>query len=221
MIQTSRTRFLADYRKTVGELIGRTAFPCQPRDPEPSRHETCAEAGHGGYPRVDPIWAMGEADIPRGEFWNGKRFWVTKEAASAANLYGRRYVDSESFTGWRNWLDGPLHYKQLFDVAICDGLNRLTFHTFAHNPPEAGLPGYVYHAGEHFNANNTWWKQSGPMLTYMARCSYMMQQGDFVADVCFYYGDQAPNLCLPAGSIRISSPATLWTNVSTAGVRYL
>jgi hypothetical protein len=52
----------------------------------------------------------------------------------------------------------------------------------------------VYHAGEHFNANNTWWKQSGPLLAYMARCSYMMQQGDFVAEVCFYYGDQAPNL---------------------------
>jgi hypothetical protein len=157
----------------------------------------CAEAGHGGSPRVDPIWALGESDIPRGEFWNGKRFWVTKEAACAANLYGRRYVDSESFTGWRYWLDGPAHYKQLFDVAICDGLNRLTFHTFAHNPPEAGLPGYAYHAGEHFNANNTWWKQSGPMLKYMARCSYLMQQGDYVADVCFYYGDKAPNIVPP------------------------
>jgi hypothetical protein len=103
----------------------------------------CAEAGHGGSPRVDPIWALGQADIPRGEFWNGSRFWVTKEAASAANLYGRRYVDSESYTGWRHWQDGPSHFKQLFDVAICDGLNRLTFHTFAHNPPEAGVPGYA------------------------------------------------------------------------------
>jgi hypothetical protein len=32
------------------------------------------------------------------------------------------------------------------------------------------------------------------MLDYMARCCYMLQQGKFVADVCFYYGDQAPNL---------------------------
>ncbi|MCP4623566.1 MAG: hypothetical protein GY850_08550, partial [bacterium] len=189
-----QTRFLADYRKTVGELTVERHFRVSREILNRHGMELCAEAGHGGFPRVDPIWALGQADIPRGEFWNGKRFWVTKEAASAANLYGRRYVDSESFTGWRNWLDGPLHYKQLFDVAICAGLNRLTFHTFAHNPPEAGLPGYVYHAGEHFNANNTWWKQSGPMLKYMGRCSYMMQQGDFVADVCFYYGDHAPNL---------------------------
>jgi len=189
-----QTRFLADYRKTVGELVVERHFRVSREVLNRHGMKLCAEAGHGGFPRVDPIWALGEADIPRGEFWNGKRFWVTKEAASAAHLYGRRYVDSESFTGWRHWLDGPLHYKQLFDVALCAGLNRLTFHTFTHNPPQAGLPGYVYHAGEHFNANNTWWKQSGPMLAYMGRCSYMMQQGDFVADVCFYYGDQAPNL---------------------------
>jgi len=189
-----QTRFLADYRKTVGELITERHFRVSRELLNRHGMELCAEAGHGGFPRVDPIWALGESDIPRGEFWNGRRFWVTKEAASAAHLYGRRFVDSESFTGWRHWLDGPLHYKQLFDVALCAGLNRLTFHTFTHNPPEAGLPGYAYHAGEHFNANNTWWKQSGPMLLYMARCSYLMQRGDFVADVCFYYGDQAPNL---------------------------
>ena len=192
-----QTRFVADYRKTVGELITKRHFGLSREILNRHGMKLCAEAGHGGHPRVDPIWALGQADIPRGEFWNGMRFWVTKEAASAANLYGRRFVDSESFTGWRYWLDGPSYYKQLFDVAICDGLNRVTFHTFAHNPPEAGLPGYAYHAGEHFNANNTWWKQSGPMLKYMGRCSYLMQQGDYVADVCFYYGDKAPNMVPP------------------------
>jgi len=192
-----QARFVADYRKTVGELLVERHFRVSREILNRHGMKLCAEAGHGGYARVDPIWGLGESDIPRGEFWNGKRFWVTKEAASAAHLYGRRYVDSESFTGWRHWLDGPRHYKQLFDVAVCAGLNRLTFHTFTHNPPEAGLPGYVYHAGEHFNANNTWWKQSGPMLAYMGRCSYLMQQGEFVADVCFYYGDQAPNLVPP------------------------
>ena len=190
-------RFEADYRKTVGELLVERHFRVSREILHEYGMRLCAEAGHGGYARVDPIWGLGEADIPRGEFWNGSRFWVTKEAASAAHLYGRRYVDSESFTGWRHWLDGPAHYKQLFDVALCAGLNRLTFHTFTHNPPAAGRPGYVYHAGEHFNANNTWWKQSGPMLGYMGRCCYMLQQGAFVADVCFYYGDQAPNLVPP------------------------
>ena len=192
-----QTRFMADYRKTVGELMVENHFRLSRQILNRNGMKLIAEGGHGGYPRVDPIWAMGEVDVPRGEFWNGKRFWVTKEAACASHLYGKRYVDAESFTGWRCWQDGPAHYKQLFDVAVCAGLNRVTFHTFAHNPPAAGLPGNAYHAGEHFNVNNTWWKQSGPMLKYFSRCCYMMQQGHFVADACFYYGDQAPNLVPP------------------------
>jgi hypothetical protein len=79
-------------------------------------------------------------------------------------------------------------------------LNSGVFHTFAHNPPEAGKPGFGYHAGEHFNVNSTWWEQSGPMLEYFSRCSHMLRQGQFVADVCFYYGDQAPGL-VPARRI--------------------
>jgi len=87
-----QTRFLADYRKTVGELIGERHFRVSREVLNRYGMELCAEAGHGGFPRVDPIWALGQADIPRGEFWNGKRFWVTKEAASAAHLYERRFV---------------------------------------------------------------------------------------------------------------------------------
>ncbi len=30
-------------------------------------------------------------------------------------------------------------------------------------------------------------------MDYLARCAYMLRQGWFVADVCYYYGDQAPN----------------------------
>ena len=133
-------------------------------------------------------------DIPRGEFWNGSQFWVVKEVASAAHIYGRQIVDAESFTGWRHWQDGPLEYKRLADTAFCDGLNRITFHTFAHTPPQGGVPGNMYHAGEHFNVNSTWWPKAAPMLSYFSRCCYLLQQGLPVADVCFYYGDDAPNL---------------------------
>ena len=52
----------------------------------------------------------------------------------------------------------------------------------------------MYHAGEHFNVNSTWWSKAAPMLSYFSRCCYLMQQGLPVADVCFYYGDDAPNL---------------------------
>lgn len=193
-------RFLYDYRETVSDLIIDNHFRTV-RDLLNKRGvRLLAEAGHGGSARVDPLKALGSVDIPMGEFWNHQRFWVVKEAASAAHIYGRRIVDAEALTGWRNWQEGPAEYKRRFDIALCAGLNHPTFHTFAHNPPEAGRPGFVYHAGEHFNVNTTWWDQAGPMIAYMARCDYLLQQGLFVADVGFYYGDQAPNL-VPARRI--------------------
>ncbi|MBK8978460.1 MAG: hypothetical protein IPM29_21385 [Planctomycetes bacterium] len=189
-----RARFEHDYRALVSRLMienhyGRAAELLAARG-----LELVAEAGHGGYPRVDALWALGVAHVPMGEFWNGKQFWVTKEAASAAHIYGRRDVAAEAMTGWRHWRDGPAEYKRLCDIAFCAGLTRPVFHTFAHNPPSAGKPGFAYHAGEHFNVNSTWWEQSGPLLRYLARCSHMLRQGDFVADVCFYYGDDAPGI---------------------------
>jgi hypothetical protein len=190
-------RFLHDYHKAVGNMIVDNHFKEEKKVLHNNGLLLLAEAGHGGYARVDPLKALGVADIPMGEFWNGSQFWVTKEAASASHIYGNNIVNAESFTGWRAWKDGPAHYKQLFDVALCEGLNQVTVHTFAHNPPEAGLPGFVYHAGEHFNVNSTWWPYAGPMVEYMSRCCYLLQQGQFVGDLCLYIGDKAPNLVPP------------------------
>jgi hypothetical protein len=187
-------RFLHDYRVLVSRLMISNHFARSATILEGRGLSLLAEAGHGGFPRVDPLEALGVSHIPMGEFWNGMQFWVTKEAASAAHIYGRQDVAAEALTGWRHWQDGPAEYKRLFDIAFCAGLNRGVFHTFAHNPPEAGKPGFAYHAGEHFNVNSTWWEKAGPMIEYLSRCSHLLRQGRFVADVCFYYGDQAPNL---------------------------
>jgi hypothetical protein len=187
-------RFLHDYRVLVSRLMISNHFARSATILEGRGLSLLAEAGHGGYPRVEPLEALGAAHIPMGEFWNGSQFWVTKEAASAAHIYGRQDVAAEALTGWRHWQDGPAEYKRLFDIAFCAGLNSGVFHTFAHNPPEAGKPGFAYHAGEHFNINLTWWEQAGPMIEYLSRCSHLLRQGQFVADLCFYYGDQAPNL---------------------------
>ena len=193
-------RFQHDYQKMVSDLMIDHHFVRCRELLNQRGLKLLAEGGHGGHARVDPLKALGAADIPMGEFWNHRKNWVTKEAASAANIYGKTLVNSESFTGWQSWQDGPAAYKRLFDIALCAGLNQVSFHTFSHNPPEAGLPGFAYHAGEHFNVNNTWWKQAGPMLKDMSRSCHMLQQGKFVADVCAYYGDEAPNL-VPARRI--------------------
>lgn len=190
-------RFKADYQRLVSDLMIENHFEQGTKISNENGMLLFAEAGHGGYPRVDPLKAFGKTDVPMGEFWNRQRFWVTKEAASAAHIYGNKNVASETLTGWNHWQHGPTDYKQLCDIVFCEGLNQVFFHTFAHNPPIAGKPGFAYHAGEHINVNTTWWEMARPFMDYLSRCSYLLRQGNFVGDACLYYGDQAPNLVPP------------------------
>jgi len=190
-------RFRGDYHRLVSDMMIENHFAQSVEIADKHGFEMITEAGHGGYPRVDPLKALGNSHIPMGEFWNRQRFWVTKEAASAAHIYGKKLVASESLTGWNHWQHGPTDFKQLIDIAFCEGLNQVVFHTFSHSPEIAGKPGFVYHAGEHVNVNATWWEMAGPFMDYIGRCSHMLRQGNFVGDALLYYGDQAPNLVPP------------------------
>ncbi|MCK5821945.1 MAG: glycoside hydrolase, partial [Bacteroidales bacterium] len=69
--------------------------------------------------------------------------------------------------------------------------------------PEMGLPGQEYFAGTHVNPQVTWWNQSGAFIDYMHRTQSLVQNGKFVADVLYYYGDHVPNVF----SIKATDPA--------------
>lgn len=196
-------RFQYDYRKSVSDLLIFSHYT--------TGSKVCAEyglglAGEAGGPGppvwdtcpVDSLKALGNVTHPRGEFWihsrrNRTRIFLIKEVASAANIYGKKYVEAESWTTWRRWKDGPFALKRIVDRAFCEGLNSIVYHVFANSPESFGFPGRTYHAGVDINPRVTWWNKSRPFMDYLARCSHMLQQGRFVADVAYFYGDQAPN----------------------------
>ncbi|MCK5174226.1 MAG: hypothetical protein KAR47_12610, partial [Planctomycetes bacterium] len=193
-------RFEYDYTKTVSDLLIFSHYT--------TGSEVCAEyglelAGEAGGPGppiwdscpVDALKALGNVDIPRGEFWiqSPRDIFLIKEIASAAHIYGKPYVDAESWTTWRRWKDSPFVRKQLVDRAFCEGLNRITYHGYSHSPTEVVYPGRTYHAGVDMNPQVVWWSKARPFMDYLGRCCYMLQQGMFVADVAYYYGDKAPN----------------------------
>jgi len=198
-ITNESERFLYDWKKTVSDQLIFSHYATGRKFLEEYGVDLVAEAGGPGPPTwntcpVDALKALGNVSIPRGEFWVKHRdIFLVKEVASAAHIYGRNVIDAESFTTWRRWKDSPNDLKKIVDRAFCEGLNCVTFHTFASTGPEDGLPGRTYHAGSDINHANTWWNKSGPFMDYLARCSYMLQQGLFVADAAYYYGDQAPN----------------------------
>ncbi len=192
-------RFLYDYRKAVSEQLIFSHYVTANELLNQYGIALSGEAGGPGPPiwnscPVDALKALGNVDIPQGEFWiRHRNMFLVKEISSAAHIYGKLLVDAESFTTWRRWKDGPGVLKYSLDRAFGEGLNRVTYHGFAHTPPEAGFPGRAYHAGVDINPMVTWWSMARPFMDYMARSSYMLQQGRFVADACYFYGDQAPN----------------------------
>jgi len=132
------------------------------------------------------------------------RFFI-KQASSAAHIYGKQFVGAESFTSLKkpSWADVLWkEHKPAMDFEFCEGLNMIFFHTFTCSPKEEGIPGQEYFAGTHVNPQVTWWDQSDAFMDYINRVQSVVQQGKFVADVLYYYGDHVPNIAVNKGFNR-------------------
>lgn len=194
-----------DYRKTQGELLVDAYYRAAVETAHRAGFTVESEAGGPGPPihqvPVDALLANGAVDSVRGEFWpdrmQNSAIWVVKETASAAHIYGKRRVHMEAFTTSNHWMEGPADLKLSADRAFTEGMNHVVWHTSAHQPPLAGKPGWVYYAGTHLNQNLPWWPMAKAYLTYLARASFLLQQGLPVSDVLAYYGDQGYNFVLP------------------------
>jgi hypothetical protein len=206
-------RFLFDFRKTLGDLTIDNHYRLF-RD-NAHKHGLGIHPESGG-PHAVPIDAqrdLGWDDVPMSEFWawswehrigDENRFFV-KQPASAAHTYGHIITQDEGFTtigpNWQERLCDNL--KPAFDKALCEGMNRLVWHAFVCSPDSTGIPGQQYFAGTHLNPKVTWWEKSAPFFSYINRCQWMLQQGLFVADVAYYYGDHVPNFA----QLKESDPA--------------
>jgi hypothetical protein len=203
--QATTERFVYDYRKTLGDLTVDAYYRAARDAAHAAGLGIRSEAGGPGPPvhqvPVDALKALGSMDSVQGEFWprrwNQDAMWVVKETATAAHIYGQRRVHMESFTSNAHFQDGPQDLKPSADRVFCEGANHIVWHTASHQPPEAGLPGWYYSAGTHLSPSDPWWPMARPFLDYLARASFLLQQGLFVADVLYYYGDQGFNFVPP------------------------
>ncbi|MGH7972097.1 MAG: glycosyl hydrolase, partial [Limisphaerales bacterium] len=81
------------------------------------------------------------------------------------------------------------------DWAFCEGINRFVIHRYAFQPwtDPTRAPGMSMGPfGLHYERTETWWNQSKAWNEYLARCQYLLQQGAFVADVCYLAPETAP-----------------------------
>ena len=201
-------RFLEDFRRLLADLIaenfsGRLVRRCH----ENGLKCTIEPYGIGN---TDDLQYGQDVDIPMAEFWcklgeDGLGFWNTgnsRLAASLAHVWGRRYVASESFTSMPGrggrWQTMPFSIKNHADRAYCDGINRIVYHRFAHQPwpGDKYVPGMTMGRwGMHLDRTQTWWHLAPEWFRYQSRCQWMLQEGRFVADVLYWCGETAPNAC--------------------------
>jgi hypothetical protein len=197
----STQKFLWDLRRTIADLLTENHYGVTQEFAHKHHMGLCSEAPGINLPTIaDNLACKGRTDIPMGEFWVNRtaddNVDDPKEAASAAHIYGKPLVATESFTAGSevaSWANDPYELKQLGDLEFCLGVNRFIFHRYTHQPWNDRVPGMSMGAwGINFERSNTWWKQGSAWINYLARCQYLLQQGHFAADLLYFYGEGAP-----------------------------
>ncbi|MGF7149638.1 hypothetical protein FHS96_003289 [Sphingomonas zeicaulis] len=195
-------RFLADWRRTIGDLIAANHYGVFAEVLRARRLTYYAEAPGTDLPTVaDGIQTKSLVDVPMGEYW----YWPAggapkpehiadmREAASAAHLTGKTMVAAEALTtmGDEPWATGPREWRRPVDRFFAEGVNKIVMHTFAHQPFTDGRkPGMTLRQyGQHFTRNEAWAELADGWTNYLARSSFLLQQGKPVADIAVFYGE--------------------------------
>jgi hypothetical protein len=188
-------RFLWDFRRTISDLFADNYYGYMA--------ELCH--AHGLRFTTEPYTSCfeglqvgGKADIPMAEFWaNGGYSFSMRLAASLAHTHGRPVAAAEAFTAGPEigrWTNYPGTLKRAGDLAWSNGINRLVIHRYTHQPWPDLVPGMTMgQYGIHFERTNTWWEPGRAWLQYIARSQFLLQSGEFGADVLCFAGNAAPN----------------------------
>jgi len=200
-------KFLFDFRKTIGDLTAENHYDQLTtilHNRDMGRYSESHESGRAFI--GDGMEVKRTADIPMSATWtpgtidqdeNGDvaiRYRAdVRESASVAHLYGQEFVAAESMTARGNtWAFSPERLKPTADMELAMGLNRFVIHTSVHQPVNDKIPGLgLGPYGQWFTRHETWAEQAEPWITYLSRSSFMLQQGQFVADVVYFYGEDS------------------------------
>ncbi len=200
-------RFLWDLRRLVADKIAKD-YVGGLRDISNKNGLTTwlENYGHWGFP-AEFLQYGGQSDEIGGEFWSeGDLGNIENRAASScAHIYGKKKVSAESFTcGGAPFTRYPGKMKQRGDRFFTEGINNTLLHVYIHQPEDIP-PGVNAWFGNEFNRHNTWFGQMDIFIKYLKRANFMLQQGNYVADVAYFIGEDVPKMTgicnppLPAG----------------------
>jgi hypothetical protein len=198
-------RFLWDFRKTLEELVAEHHYDALTGILAQYGMKRYSESHESGRAIIaDGMDVKRKAAVPMSAIWTPNPFINQndqtghtidiRESASVAHVWGQNIVAAESLTalGFPTgaWSYSPETLKPTADLALASGLNRFVIHTSVHQPVDDKIPGLgLGPFGQWFTRHETWAEQAKAWVAYLARSSYMLQQGRAVADVAYYYGE--------------------------------
>jgi hypothetical protein len=196
-------RFLWDFRETIGDLIADEHYGVIHQVLNEWHLDGYCESDESGRAFVaDGMEVKKFSEYPMAAMWtqtpgvNNIQYDYNaddRESASVAHIYGQNIAAAESMTAAAApWAWSPATLKPTADQEFLNGINRFFIHESAHQPLVGKAPGLTLGPfGQWFNRNETWADEAGPWVSYLARNSYMLQQGHFGADVIYYYGQDS------------------------------
>lgn len=210
--------FLYDYRRTLADLIASEHYGTVAQVAREHGMRVYGEALESARVTLGDDMAMrSHASIPMAAMWtyrpqsgpNPTALADMRGAASVAHLYGQNLVAAESMTSaMAPWAFAPADLRPMIDMEFASGVNLPVIHTSVHQPlgedKKPGLSLAIF--GQYFNRNETWAGMARPWVDYMARSSWLLQQGRFYADVAYFYGEEAPLVALYKHGLPADAP---------------
>lgn len=146
---------------------------------------------------TDILQGSGMTDIPEMEItagekdqhdWFDTRIGPKKYVASGAHIYGKNIisVETNTFLHWERYRATLEEIKIVTDVFLRSGANKFYTHGYSSSPERDLAPSRRTGWATQVNPTNTWWKYYPLLAEYIARCSYILRQGNFAPDIAIY-----------------------------------
>ncbi|MFN8241624.1 MAG: glycosyl hydrolase [Bacteroidales bacterium] len=195
--------FLWDFRKTLADLVTANHYDQLTEILKERGMKRYSESHESGRAFIgDGMEAKRGAAVPMSATWTpggldpgtevATRYKAdVRESASVSHIYGQSFVAAESLTAIGSaWAWSPGFLKPTADMELANGLNRFVIHTSVHQPVNDKIPGLgLGPFGQWFTRHETWAEQATAWIDYLSRSCFMLQQGKFVADVAYFYGE--------------------------------
>jgi glycosyl hydrolase family 106( putative alpha-L-rhamnosidase) len=187
-----------DYRQTLSDIMAERFYG--EFNKWAHEHKLLSRTQAHGAPG-DVLRIYGESDIPETEdLYDRGGYDFLKMAASAAHVYGRAIVGSESFV-WPTaaYQTTPEKMKLAADELFTAGVNAIVYHGFPYIIPDIPSPGWHPFSGingsgnysSQFNELNPFWPYFAKINSYITRVQFFSQSAKTVAAVALYRNDLA------------------------------